>query len=319
MIRQHSGSLPKQFVPRRVILHAGMHKTGTTSVQTALSRTPGLVWPPTEPPGPGHARLVWRALGLRGEHRDPDILWRTVEMHQAELPGRPLVISAEACIFAIESEDRAEAFRRLAKHSPTELVLTVRPDDERLLSFRQEQAKHGIRLDVAAPFDHTIASTPLRGGGMVELVEAAPWGAVHLVRTRPTDPGTIFRAFSAILGAPVPEVADLNRRLDPGVTMLLELLNRHVEAPPGSGVSERVGLAKRLWADLTVEVPALVDVVEPVPPPELLAALRTRWLEECRAISMRTTPEVVLHPEAFREELAVRMITPGSDAVGDGR
>lgn len=319
MIRQHSGSSPKRSMPRRVILHAGMHKTGTTSVQTALSRTPGLVWPPTEPPGPGHARLVWRALGLRGEHRDPDILWRTVEMHQAELPGRALVISAEACIFAIESEDRAEAFRRLAKHSPTELVLTVRPDDERLSSFCQEQAKQGVRLDVAAPFDQTLASTPLSGGGMVKLVEAAPWEAVHLVRTRTTDPGAIFRAFSAILGTPVAEVTDINRRLDPGVTMTLELLTRHVEATSSLGVSERVALAKRLWADLIVEMPALVDVVEPVPPPEVLAALRTRWLEECRAISMRTTPEVVLHPETFREELAVRTITPGSDAVGDGR
>lgn len=316
MTRWRTDRAPSRATPRRVILHAGMHKTGTTSVQFALSRTPGCVYPATEPPGPGHAKLVWRALGLRGEHRDPDVLWRTVETHEAELPGRPLVISAEACIFAIESEDRAEAFRRLASHSPTEIVLTVRPDDERLSSFRQEQAKQGIRLDEEAPFDQTLTSTPLRGGGMVKLVEAAPWEAVHLVRTRRTDPGAIFRAFSVILGVPVPEVAEFNRRLDPGVTMLLELLNRHLEVSSGSGVSERVELAKRLWADLITKFPALADVAEPVPLPELRDALRARWLEECRAIAMRTTPKVILHPEDFREELG---ISPRSSAGSDGR
>lgn len=62
----------------RIIVHAGLHKTGTTTIQAALQRTSEVLYPTVERNGPGHAELAARSSGIAGRPREPGLLCQVV-------------------------------------------------------------------------------------------------------------------------------------------------------------------------------------------------------------------------------------------------
>lgn len=304
-----SGDRSMRDGSRRVILHAGLHKTGTTSLQIALSRTVGCVFPPAEEPGPGHARLVWRALGIRGEKSDPETLRRTVLEQSRTAPRLPLVLSSEACVFALTHENGAEPFRRLAESTPTELVLTVRPDDERLESFAQEMIKQGRSVDLLKYWEPALASVPMSEGVSRGLVDLAPWSKVHIIRTDRQDPNFIFRSFAEILGAEVPEVPSGNARISAGELAVVNAINLLLESDPDHRAEHRdigtvLGWARAIWNEVCALDPALRDVPYPMVPVPVLEFLRERWSRELAQLADEERPDLIFYPERFRKELA---------------
>ncbi|BBK36579.1 hypothetical protein STAQ_16570 [Allostella sp. ATCC 35155] len=194
----------------RIFLHVGPHKTGTTAIQRALSRTPGIVYPAVPAMGPGHALAAWEAIGAEGRTADPDRLVRIVA--EAGRPGAPLVLSAEDfCRAAMPGHD-AEALRRLAAAHPVALVVTLTPLVRRLPSMAQEMVKHGTVLDLRSEAD--LRALMAREAGLQpdlpeRLAALAPWAHMHFVLADAARPRRLFAGFSRLLGVPVaPDPAD---------------------------------------------------------------------------------------------------------------
>src|SRR3954454_1668166 len=64
----------------RIVLHAGLHKSGTTSIQGAWHAAfsePGPVWYPKRPVGrlPGHHPMVWPMLDAYLDLEQTDLAW----------------------------------------------------------------------------------------------------------------------------------------------------------------------------------------------------------------------------------------------------
>lgn len=298
---------------RRVIFHAGLHKTGTSSLQVALNQTEGCSFPFAGEPSPGHARLIWRALGIHGEERDPEILVLTVrELCQAP-SSLPLVLSAEDSVFALSSPDGAEPFRLLAAWTPTELVLTVRPDDERLESFAQEMIKQGRSVDLSRYWEPALESTPMRAGVIRALIDLAPWSRVHIIRTYQQEPLVAFRAFSEILGSEVPEVPSANVRIPAGALAVVNAINRFLESDADHDPELRdrgavMSLADGIWREVSALDPNLRALPYPSVPPSVLEPLRRRWYRELSDLVSEDRCDLFIYPEKFRRELTEGVI-----------
>ncbi|WP_374446825.1 hypothetical protein [Stella sp.] len=270
----------------RVFLHVGPHKTGTTAIQRALSRTPGIVYPAVPAMGPGHALAAWGTIGAEGRTADPDLLVRLVR--EEARPGRPLVLSAEDFCRAIMPGCDAEGIRRLAAARPVELVVSLTPLVRRLPAMAQEMVKHGDAIDLRS--EAVLRTLLAREAGLQpdlpeRLAALAPWAGMHFVLPDHARRGRLFAGFSRILGVPV--VADAadrtyeNRRWPYAAVAILAGIN---ELAAGADPA-RVRAAGRDAAEAALRaLPALAALPYPELPAGLAAELARTWRRQLARI-----------------------------------
>lgn len=139
----------------QIMLHAGLHKSGTTTLQSLLGKffgepATGVDWyPPTVKHGPGHADAVWSLLGSHGresERRSLDEIIRVAEVNNV---ARILLSSEE---FMIAWPSRLSLLAELLREHQIELIFTATSHLHRAISFWKEMVKHGSDLTLEDSF-----------------------------------------------------------------------------------------------------------------------------------------------------------------------
>ena len=123
------------------LVHIGPHKTGTTSIQSALARgaassKSSYYYPPVGEFGPGHAILAWQFLGLNRRERDPEALSREIEGARGR-GSQKMILSSEEFSRALLTADSFRQFAPVCASVDTELVITLRPLRDRIYSELQ--------------------------------------------------------------------------------------------------------------------------------------------------------------------------------------
>jgi len=273
-----SGTPRTQHPSRRVVLHVGPPKTATTTIQTALSLGGDFIYP--EPgPGPGHAELAQRSIGVGGFVAEPQALVDLVsDLDRDSPPGLPVVISAEAFTHALARASRADALRRLALQFRTELVVTIRRDDERVAALAAQLIAMGVPLDPAHCWTSMLRRPVLQPNLVLGFLEAAPWSAAHVVRIESADPEHLFASFEHIIGSAIQRVAPKNARMPATALAVMNELN-HLEHP-AVPLAKRREIARRGAQMVAHAAPAALRYALPPVPEEVLTLLRDRWFAE---------------------------------------
>lgn len=226
--------------PLRLVLHAGLHKSGTTTVQQALRAAYGTprngVWfPLMDDPGFGHELIVWTMRGslqetIEGLAATQVSGVRPVHLHtfitQAVERGvEVLVISAEG--FDQSTPEVAAVLRSEIGAVPTTLVLTVTRPVHRWFSVWQEWVKHGAAtrpLDSPTLFAASSLTAP---GALRRQLELLPHDEVviRLVRPSPPEPDLAGDLLAACGITPVADLAAA-RPTNQGLGVDIELLRR---------------------------------------------------------------------------------------------
>jgi hypothetical protein len=209
----------------QVIVHAGLHKSGTTSLQDSWKRAYAdhpAVWYPQPPPGPpGHHRLVRPLLRAFTDGLAPDLLGASVAFHERGGPREsladilavghrrnlPIVLLSSEDLDRAQEEDRAALADVLVGERVT-LVLTVTAPVHRWCSGWQTLVKHGLAQYPADAARHVLefaALTPGRLAGLADLIPASSC-VVRLVRNSPPEPD-LAADLAAALGLPDAERA----------------------------------------------------------------------------------------------------------------
>jgi hypothetical protein len=283
----------------QVIVHAGLHKSGTTSLQEAWRRAYAdhpAVWYPPPPPGPpGHHRLFRPLLRAFTDGLAPDLLGASIAF-QGRGGGRQtladvlaearrnevgtLVLSSEDLDRAHE-EDRAALERVLGDERVT-LVLTATAPIHRWCSGWQTLVKHGLAQYPADAARHVVEFAALRPGRLAELTELIPASAhvVRLVRNSPPEPD-LAADLAAALGLPDADAAVATPVQNASLATDTEVVLRINRADLALG-TDRVGrdLLERLRGDGFAyrEAPGLEERY--AVPDEVLeaAAVEAAWL-----------------------------------------
>lgn len=227
--------------PLRLVLHGGLHKSGTSTFQSAMraaygSPVDGVWFPVLGDGGFGHELIAWTLCGRLDEHVRaaggrsplPDIApvdLATLIDEATERAVDVLVVSAEDV--AQFDEQAAEALRVQIGGVPTTLLLTVTPPAHRWFSGWQEWIKHGGRL---RPLDgaNECAARSLTGpGALRRLVAMLPHDelVIRIVRPSPPEPDLVGSLLTACRIEPVEAVAGA-RPFNLGIGADIELLRR---------------------------------------------------------------------------------------------
>lgn len=195
----------------RVVLHAGLHKSGTTSVQAAFRAGFPANGPVCYPAvdgafRTGHARLVWplmAATGTQAAAHPPD---RTL----ADLVRAAAARGAEAFVLSSEELTRlgpADVDRLAdALGGPADVALvTVTPPAHRWAAAWAEIAKGGYPGRPADALPHIAETMHLAEGALARYLALLPARRrmVRIVRTDPPEP-ELPGAVAAALGLPLP-------------------------------------------------------------------------------------------------------------------
>ncbi len=205
----------------RIILHAGLHKSGTTSLQTswnaAYADHPD-VWYPRRGGGrpPGHHDLVRPLLKAFGEGGAPDLVAARVARSLRGREGETLAqVIAQArdrgvatLLVSTENLDRATEADRpvlddvLGGEDVTLVVTATRPV-HRWCSGWQTLVKHGLAEYPADAARHVLDFAALRPGRLAELFALIPATrrVLRLVRTAPPE-ADLAADLAASLGLP---------------------------------------------------------------------------------------------------------------------
>jgi hypothetical protein len=192
----------------RIVLHAGLHKSGTTSIQDAWRHRYGDrsdTWYPPPPPGPpGHHRLARPLLAAFVDGHAPDLLGASVAYH---LRGRSVRESMEDVVAAaaergvdtllLSSEDfdrvrpeDAAGLREVFGGHELVLVVTLTRPVHRWCAGWQTLVRHGMPHYPADGAGHLFDFAALRPGRLVELTRLIPAdrSLFRLVRPSPHEP-----------------------------------------------------------------------------------------------------------------------------------
>lgn len=228
----------------QLIIHAGLHKSGTSSVQAAwaagYSRCDG-TWFPSFPHqiDNGHFSLFARHLGLFTRN---DI--RYLEFSRTRLIAGPSLAeildeaeSAEVGQLVLSSEtlDQASArdlvaLGRLFDEFETTLLLTITRPVHRFCATWQELVKHGATESPQNMLEDIVGNASLTPGRLQELVEAFPAArkVVRVVRTEPREE-LLAQQLAELLGFPPLSDGDAVPQLNLSLgrdTEILRALNR---------------------------------------------------------------------------------------------
>jgi hypothetical protein len=138
---------------KRVILHIGLHKTGTTSIQVALKssrpklRTVGILYPVAGTPHwipAGHHLLPWSLLGefsmLEQAGQSHITLWRALHEEIEATPAKTVILSSEE-FDRLQSKEIAKLRQQLLPY-PVTPVLFLRNFSDFIESAYMESVLH---------------------------------------------------------------------------------------------------------------------------------------------------------------------------------
>lgn len=204
----------------RIILHAGLHKSGTTSVQDGWNRAYGEhpdAWYPSPRHGaPGHHRVMRPLLRAFTRGLAPDLAAASVGWQERgggrqtldDLLGEAGSRGVGTLLFSSENLDRAHEEDRetlAAAWGDTDLtlVLTVTRPVHRWCSGWQTLVKRGLAEYPVDAQRHVVEAAALAPGRLEELTTLFPASrcVVRLVRNAPPEPD-LAADLAAALGLP---------------------------------------------------------------------------------------------------------------------
>lgn len=260
----------------RVILHVGLHKTGSSSLQVALSEAERL---PFAYPRSGR-EIVWR-----GGHHDLVALDEPgplIDALVAEIESDPRDVALVSCedLSRPDHEWRLSALTAALGAHEVELVAVLRRHDHFFESYYAEEVKRGRTSLRAADFLAANASI-LRYRQTQRRLEAATGRTCRLVPYR--DDFAPADCAEALTGRrpDLPEVGRRNARLPPLATLAL----REVLARGGPALGpEDVARLYATFAAMPPEVKAAIGRLDGLLEDEVVAEIEAMTAEENRAL-----------------------------------
>jgi hypothetical protein len=259
----------------KVVLHIGLHKSGTSTIQkawaSAFSRSKR-TWYPSLPHGPSHALVAWwlrEKQGVPARRSLVDVL--------AEAGSRrteTLLLSSEE--FHEASAEQVDRLRPLLAGHDVQVLVTLTQPVYRWPSLWQEMVKHGW----AAEQGKSLAAVDLPGvlgeGRLEDLVERWSLGemTVCLVRQHPPEPELASRV-SSLVGVGLPARVARRRGVenvslgDVETRILCEVNRlapdtRGIESARGRGIAEALRATGPAGAARVVIDPAVGGHVDEV-------------------------------------------------------
>lgn len=220
-----------------IVLHAGFHKSGTTSLQLSFQQISDqqVVFPTAGRIGPGHAALAGQ-LG-----RNPQALLEAV----GEIVKKDPSHAKPTVVFSSENFHQympGSGISRLAEEYPVHLVLTRRPVGEALVSLHQEEIKQGATFSLMSSegLEQAARARQFDVNEIEEIVSSAQFEKVTVISTSRDEPAFVFEAFSLLLGVTL-ESRTANSRLPIGVVEKIVELNQR---QPSLSIEERIVAAQ---------------------------------------------------------------------------
>ena len=230
----------------RVVLHIGLHKSGTSTVQQAWNNAFSRgkrVWYPWLPHGPSHALVAWWVRDKKGvpaKRSLLDILGEADRRHT-----EVLLLSSEELHEA--TPEQCARMRSLLAHREVSLLITLTQPTYRWPSLWQEMVKHGWAAPQAKSISQVDEPGVMGAGRLEELVER--WGVedatICLVRQHPPEVRLVERV-SDLMEVPMPsrlrrDMRPVNTSLGDAETRMLCEINRL--APDTRGIESARGRA----------------------------------------------------------------------------
>lgn len=288
----------------RVVLHAGLHKSGTTTVQFGWRQAYAdgeSVWYPADKGAklPGHHGLVWPLLDAFTERRANDLVWgstlsrrvtnltHTVEA-AVERGVDVLLISTEE-LDRIAASDVDRFTDMLDGHDVTVLITATRPL-HRWCSGWQELVKHGLSEYPRDAAEDVMAFASLSDGRLEELFGLFPASrrVVRVVRTSPLEE-SLAQDLAELIGLDWPAIEEPAAPRNISMGADVEILRRINRADLALGTVH--GGGRQVIARLTEDErkyedrPELAARYEPPPQFWASAARERQFLTEPAAAS----------------------------------
>ena len=152
---------------RRLIVHAGFHKSGTTALQESFDaqsdelRDAGIVYPNIG--RKAHHRIAWALAdktwgwGKRGGEKTPRRKWTELAKQINSSKAETILISSE--FFSELNIEAIKTIKKEIKNRKVEVVFTVRPLVKLLGSSYQQYLKYGIKADYTT-WLHSVLDKP---------------------------------------------------------------------------------------------------------------------------------------------------------------
>lgn len=269
----------------RIILHIGLHKSGTSTIQkawaSAFSRSKR-TWYPWLPHGPSHALVAW---WLRDKQGVP--AYRSLVDVLADARRRrteTLLLSSEE--FHEASAEQVDRLRPLLAGHDVQVLVTLTQPVYRWPSLWQEMVKHGWAAEQGKSIAQVDEPGVLGEGRLEDLVERWSIGEVTicLVRQHPPEPELASRA-SALMGVDLPARVTRKRGVentslgDAEARILCEVNRlapdtRGIESARGRGVVEALRASGPAGAPRVLIDPDVVEHVASVAAVERAAVER---------------------------------------------
>jgi hypothetical protein len=152
---------------RRLIVHAGFHKSGTTALQESFDaqsdelRAAGIIYPNIG--RKAHHRIAWALAdrtwgwGKRGGEKTPRRKWTELVKQVNASDAQTILISSE--FFSELSSEAIKTISKEIKNRKVEVIFTVRPLVKLLGSSYQQYLKYGIKADYTT-WLHSVLDKP---------------------------------------------------------------------------------------------------------------------------------------------------------------
>ncbi len=235
---------------KKLIIHPGFHKTGTTALQQALSEVrgelheSGFSYPKIA--GNAHHRAAWSVIEItwgwrkRGGRLMAPIEWQKLE-RKIRSSKDISIISSE--FFSQASNEQLANVARKIKGIDIEVIFTWRPLPFMLASSYQQYLKYGLKLSYSEWLDSIFESsgkakhTPsfwlrnLHGDVVSRWAEVFGAENISLIAVDESDPNFLYSSFSNLAGVPAgiirePVHKEMNRSLTFNESALLLEINR---------------------------------------------------------------------------------------------
>jgi hypothetical protein len=188
----------------RVVLHIGLHKSGTSTIQkawaSAFNRSKR-TWYPSLPHGPSHALVAWWLREKQGVPAYRSLVDVLVDARSRRT--ETLLLSSEE--FHEASAEQVDGLRPLLAKHDVQVLVTLTQPVFRWPSLWQEMVKHGWAAEQAKSIAQVDEPGVLGPGRLEDLVERWSLGemTVCLVRQHPPEPELASRV-SALMGVELP-------------------------------------------------------------------------------------------------------------------
>ncbi len=236
---------------KKLIIHPGFHKTGTTALQQALSEVRdelsanGFNYPKIA--GNAHHRAAWSVIEKtwgwkkRGGRLMAPIEWQKLD-RKLRSGKNTAVISSE--FFSQASKEQLDNLAGKVKGAEVEVIFTWRPLPFMLASSYQQYLKYGLKLSYSEWLDSIFESsgkakfTPsfwlrnLHGDVVSRWAEVFGADNISLIAVDESDPNFLYNSFSNLAGTPAgiirePVHKEMNRSLTFNEASLLLEINRN--------------------------------------------------------------------------------------------